>query len=41
MLRITNGRDGADGNDYVITEADKHEIANEVEGKYTTELTRV
>jgi len=38
---ITNGQDGADGNDYVITEADKHEIANEVEGKYTTELTRV
>lgn len=29
------------GSDYVITEADKTEIADEVEGKYTTELTGV
>lgn len=33
---VTNGNDGADGNDYILTEADKTEIAQMVFDKLPT-----
>ena len=37
----SKGEKGDKGDAYVITEADKHQIADEVEGKYTAELGEI
>lgn len=41
IYTITNGKDGADGKDYVLTEEDKNEIANNVVDMFGTSLLSI
>ena len=40
-FNVTNGKDGADGKDYVLTEEDKNEIANNVVDMFGTSLLSI